>query len=1030
MELAHLLTSHSVLIAAIQETKFCSSSNPHSFPGYTLIRRDRPTSTRAGGGGLAFLIHHTVSFTHQQSDQLFPNDSTIEHQAINVTITGTPYLIFNIYIPPATSCPPAYSPNLSPLLEQQDHNVVILGDFNAHNAAWYSATNDDRAAARGVAIVNALDPSPMVLLNGDHPTRVPTDGPPSSPDLTFVSAHVALGSSWTPLTRLNSDHLPIAISLNSINPPAPTPRRTFTNYHKADWEAYEAQTEEAFRTAPPPTCCATGERFLREVIRDATRHNIPRGCRKDFIPNLPTTAIPLIQERDRLRETDPQHPNLPDLNHRITTAIATHFRQTWIEKVQDCNFRQDPSKHWSLLKSLSGKPSLPPNQPITFGNRTLTSNKLIAQAFCKQFTLVKNFQRDRTTRQLRRHIIKQHPLSDSPPSFTPDQVRKAIDNSGNSIATGPDNLNILHLRHLGPHGISFLTSLYNISIRSAEIPAIWKAANIITIPKPGKPLSDSSSYRPISLLSPAVKVLERLLLPALTAVIPLADTQHGFRPLHSTTTALLPIAQTIASGFNKECPPRRTTIMAIDFSKAFDSVPHPQLIKQIADLPLHPNIVRWLSCYLNGRTAKCTYNNTHCSFRPVHSGVPQGSVISPALFNLYVSDYPNTAPIISSYADDFTAAASAVEIPDSSATLSAHATDVSTWARQKGLTVSIPKSHSTLFTSHTHQSRTDPHITWEGSDLTLCRTPKILGVTLDTHFTFTPHTQSVCERIRPRLNILKSLASTTWGQSKEVLIITYKALIKSVMTYAAPIWFPNSSPSAIAKLQVIQNAALRIATGSHKMAAVAHLHSETEMLPVANSLSLLCSQYLASSLRPHHPSFPVVNQTSGRRNKKHTLQSRFLPSVLGLLAADGSLPPNSYSHALKSLHTSAVSQYIASAPHNRVLAASPPAISPTETTLSRATRCTLSQLRSGFCRSLNSYQQRIGAAADSSCPECHTNDHSVPHLFDCPSHPTTLTTVDLWERPTEVAGFLETLPSFDHLRPLPRPPPEPPPPQP
>ncbi|KAF2363392.1 Reverse transcriptase domain [Trinorchestia longiramus] len=151
--------------------------------------------------------------------------------------------------------------------------------------------------------------------------------------------------------------------------------------------------------------------------------------------------------------------------------------------------------------------------------------------------------------------------------------------------------------------------------------------------------------------------------------------------------------------------------MVIEFSKAFDTVPHPQLFSKISSVPLYPHIVRWLVGYLKGKSAKCSYNYYLSSSRSVLAGVTQSSVISSTLFYFFVSDYPSTAALITSYTDEFTALATTVKIPNTSSIFYAHSFDVTTWAQQKGLTISIAKSPSFLFTPVTHKSSTNPHVT-------------------------------------------------------------------------------------------------------------------------------------------------------------------------------------------------------------------------------------------------------------------------------------------------------------------------------
>ena len=200
---------------------------------------------------------------------------------------------------------------------------------------------------------------------------------------------------------------------------------------------------------------------------------------------------------------------------------------------------------------------------------------------------------------------------------------------------GPDKIATIHLKHLGPKGLDYLTGILNLSVKHSQIPAIWKQSKIVPLLKPGKDPSDSNSYRPVSLLCPAIKILERLILPTLTEHLNVPDIQHGFRSEHSTVTALHDFNQAIAEGFNQKKPAHRTVLLQLDLSKAFDMVSHDKLMKDLNNSTLPPEIKRWFGCYLHGRQSKVLFRNELSTSHNVRAGVPQGEVTSPVLFNFY-----------------------------------------------------------------------------------------------------------------------------------------------------------------------------------------------------------------------------------------------------------------------------------------------------------------------------------------------------------------------------------------------------------
>ena len=172
------------------------------------------------------------------------------------------------------------------------------------------------------------------------------------------------------------------------------------------------------------------------------------------------------------------------------------------------------------------------------------------------------------------------------------------------------------------------------------------------------------------------------------------------------------------------------------------------------------------------------------------------------------------------YADDLTVWASGVNIPDLEVSINNYLEEITAYLKDNSLLISAPKSSVTLLTPDTHQAKIHPRILIENSHLPLVKCPRILGVYLDSSLSFNKHSQYLAERVSGRNNILKALAGTSWGQQKETLLMTYKAVGRSIINYAAPVCSPNIHDTNYRKIQYTQNEALRIATGCHKMSSI------------------------------------------------------------------------------------------------------------------------------------------------------------------------------------------------------------------
>ena len=217
-----------------------------------------------------------------------------------------------------------------------------------------------------------------------------------------------------------------------------------------------------------------------------------------------------------------------------------------------------------------------------------------------------------------------------------------------------------------------------------------------------------------------------------------------------------------------------------------------------------------------GRQASVSWGGTKSKTRMFPNGVPQGAVLSPTLFNLFMSDLPtplHPAVSISSYADDLTIVSQHHKVDVAAENLQSYIHQLEDWLDTNRMEVSAHKSSITLLTPHTGEYRLEPAITLRGATVPVSPTTKILGMTLDRGMTFRPHSQEVIARAKPRLNVMKALSSTTFGHQKEAQTALYKQFIRPILEYASPAWCPDLAPSHMSALQRTQNAALRVATG-------------------------------------------------------------------------------------------------------------------------------------------------------------------------------------------------------------------------
>jgi hypothetical protein len=1008
LELQQLTKEQNIDIITIQETKLKLANKLPSIPSFTAVRQDRNDKE---GGGLLTFIKNDITFSELKNKN--PN-KFIESQTIEIHVPKQkPLHITNLYIPPRSQTNNAKSEDTdieSFFTEKLAlPNSIISGDVNAHSSLWHSPIQDHR----GATIENLIQNSEHIILNSNTPTRLSSnkDQQPTSPDITTISNNLHPQATWKTINQLASDHLPIIITLQAKNTIHRHHKlKSYSNYKKANWEKFSEEIELKIAKQNTPKNIHHANKTLVNAIIEADKHNIPKGKIQTKHSPLPQDIRTKITERNETRKQDPKNPIIQTLNNEINKQIQIHKTNLWKTKLEKTwDHKTDTHTFWNTLNSLQGKTKPhETNRTITFNNKTKTTAKQIATSFNQQFTNPSKYTTHKENRKINRQVNKL-PL-DSLFFFTEEQVQRSIKTSKNNNSTGPDNINIQHLKHLGPIAIKYLTDIYNLSIQQNKIPDSWKIAKIIPIPKPNKDLNQGTSYRPISLLSPISKCFERLILNEIQEYLPKENHQHGFKKQHSTITLLNKLTDKIATGFNKKQPPERTVVVSLDMSKAFDTVNTHKLINKILHTNIPANFIKIIANYLKGRKAYTLFNGKTSIKQALKMGVPQGGVLSPALFNIYTSDIPDppSETNLHSFADDINTFSSHINTQTAQNNLQPYLNTLFEWTKENELTLNPDKSSSTLFTPDPAEYSTKLNLQINNITIPTVTNPKILGVTFDPKLNFGTHVKNTIDKAKKSLNILKALTTRQWGKNKETLITTYNTITRPIIEYGGPVWSPLISTTNLNNLQTIQNSALRIATGCTADTNITHLHQETLELPLKEHLFLHANQLKTKALLPDHPLNNLHQHPTPPRKQKLTL---FQNETYNLHKKITTTPnKENINQAILNNHTQIVAKYLNDITPNAISQNTKLTIHTSEQNLPRQTRVTLAQLRANKSPFLLEYLHKINPTKypSSQCPLCKSQIHDTFHLFNCPIIPTPLTTQDLWNQPEEAARLLST----------------------
>lgn len=397
--------------------------------------------------------------------------------------------------------------------------------------------------------------------------------------------------------------------------------------------------------------------------------------------------------------------------------------------------------------------------------------------------------------------------------FSESQVYSALLAEKHKSSLGADGLDPRFLKVAATYLVPHITHIFNLSVHTGTFPRVWKTAYVTPLHKGGD-TSDLNNYRPISKLPYLAKLLESLvkeqLLAFLSANSILSPNQSGFRKKHSPITAATLVLNDIITALDRG---QHCAALFIDISKAFDTVDHSVLLEKLKCLGFDGNAYRWFRSYLMDRMQCVSVRNVKSDFLPVVNGVPQGSILGPILFTIYMNNIVSsvTGCNIHLYADDIIAYCSADDARSAVASLQRCFDELQVSFYERKLVLNEGKTKYMLFTT---AKRTDSDelviSTNRGTVIERVTSYKYLGNCLDENLTFTHHLTELASKLSKMVNFFEENKSCFPLHDRKRLV---ERSFLPTLDFANIIYM-HASPEALNQLDVPYHAILRFITNS------------------------------------------------------------------------------------------------------------------------------------------------------------------------------------------------------------------------